>query len=196
MNNINELISSINSSINEVYKEEINSRTIYEEKIYMWEFKKIKDEIKKVLDKHRKEKTKSNKQEEPKAIERVKLSDEEIKELKNQINEMIKDLKSEYNKMKNTKDFKDKCIKSSKEYNQRPGEGQLKIGYIPKVNIKIFENIDPIYHDAIIEVIDDTQDVRIHYRWILYDLADTIEGKYDFSIDFGDGDEGCLYLYY
>ena len=65
----------------------------------------------------------------------------------------------------------------------------IKEGYIPNINISLFE--DGGYMEwAIIEVIDDEQDICIDYIWILYELADEYneqfpDNQYDF--DYGDG---------
>ena len=120
---------------------------------------------------------------------------EEREKIKKQF---IKDLKTCYNKIKNTKEFKDECLKSSKEFNKAEYyyDLTLKDGYVPKINIKEFEDGGDY---LIVEVIDDYQMVRCQYAWILYYIADEYEkefaNKYDYSVgfDYGDGDEGCLY---
>lgn len=120
---------------------------------------------------------------------------EEREKIKKQF---IKDLKTCYNKIKNTQEFKDECLKSSKEFNECEYYDDLilKDGYVPKIDIKEFEDGGDY---LIIEVIDDYQMVRCQYAWILYSIVDEYEkefsDKYDYNITFsyGDGDEGCLY---
>jgi hypothetical protein len=123
---------------------------------------------------------------------------------------IVKNLKTAYNKMKTTKEFKDKCLETSKKYNDDLIEWNnnaknpysenelkkllLKDGYVPSIHINLFE-YESDY--AIIEVIDDAQSICIDYSWILYDLTDKYNELYpDDQIDphYGDGDEGCLYL--
>jgi hypothetical protein len=129
---------------------------------------------------------------------------------KDHLNLIVKNLKTAYNKMKTTKEFKDKCLETSKKYNddwikwnnnaKNPySENELKKlllkdGYVPSIHINLFE-YECDY--AIIEVIDDEQYICIYYIWILYDLTDKYNELYpdnQIGADYGDGDEGCLYI--
>jgi hypothetical protein len=125
---------------------------------------------------------------------------------------IVKNLKTAYNKMKTTKEFKDKCLETSKKYNDDLIEWNnnaknpypysenelkkllLKDGYVPSIHINLFEDGGDY---AIIEVIDDEQSICIDYSWILYDLTDKYNELYpdnQIGADYGDGDEGCLYI--
>ena len=61
----------------------------------------------------------------------------------------------------------DECLKSSRDFNKSEyyDDLTLKDGYIPKIDIKEFEDGGDY---LIIEVIDDYQMVRCQYSWILY----------------------------
>lgn len=187
--NINEL----KTSLNEVYTEELESKKAFSEGL-LGKFEKWQQDKAKEIEEKRKNKDSKNSSELDKKINNYILTNNDMKELNDQINNMIKELKSNYNRMKSTSEFKNKCIKSSKEYNNIWPDDKVKIGYIPRVNITIFESLSNKYWSAIIEVIIDDQDIRIQYDWILYDLVDSLKGKYDFDFGYGDGDEGCLYL--
>lgn len=164
------------------------------------------------------DKKKKHKPVEKKKENHKELTPEEKKQLsqdwEKEMQTLVKNLKSIYNKMKSTSEFKAKCKDTSIEFNNdniawnnkqdnKMSEKELaakgyiiKEGYIPKINISLFE--DGGYANwAIIQIIDDSQDICIYYSWILYDLSDEYnkqfpDNKYNF--DFGDGDEGCLYI--
>lgn len=53
---------------------------------------------------------------------------------------------------------------------------------------------DDPYYISIFE--NHNQDVRIVMRYILYDIVDELQKnkKFNFDYDFGDGDEGCIYI--
>ena len=132
------------------------------------------------------------------------LSSEEKKEfykkMKTDWNKFISDLKECYKILKSQKDFKEKCTNSSKEINDTSICG---IGDIPVININEFEELCEYKYgfEGIIEVIDDDQIIRIFYSWILYDIVKIYREKYPeeeglWGIDYGDGDEGCLYVDY
>ncbi len=124
-----------------------------------------------------------------------KLSNEQIDIINKNQNIMVDRFKKLYNKIKSTKEFKDKCIESSKKFNDGEyySDLVLKEGYIPNINISNFE-------EGIIQVIDDYQMVNVVYSWILFDLVDMYRDEYDDNLcpffDFGDGDEGCIYFNY
>ena len=166
------------------------------------EFKRLVSNLLK-KNKGKKDKKKMPKIEKPNTSDKLKkMTPEEEKqfwaERENIKKQFIKDLKTCYNKIKNTKEFKDECLKSSRDFNKSEyyDDLTLKDGYVPKIDIKEFEDGGDY---LIIEVIDDYQMVRCQYAWILYSIVDEYEkefsDKYDYNIAFsyGDGDEGCLY---
>ena len=122
------------------------------------------------------------------------------KEMDNKFDELIKELKKNYQKMKSTSDFKKKCKDASAEYNDAYGDVpdmRVSPNYIPRVNISEFEGLDRDGNDGIIEIITDEQEICIFYDFIIHDLANSVKdsfGKY-FNFGFGDGDEGCLYVF-
>lgn len=189
----------------------INEATIIEESIQDLKdgapYGKDKGEFKRLLKNLFKKKVKE-KQKEYKTIEdkkESKLSDEELKvyqdKMKKDYQELLSTIKKTISKIKTTKQFKDECIKSSKEANKYliDSEEPFKEGYIPNLTATDFEDDGHGYF--IVEIIDDYQIIAISYRWILYWIVDYIEenfkevyDKWDF--DYGDGDEGCLYVDY
>ena len=196
MSNLQQLDETLNY-LNEGIKDVINGAPYGKN-----EFKRLVQNLLK-RNKGKKDKKKMPKIEKPVTSNKIKkMTPEEEKQFwteREKIkNQFIKDLKICYNKIKNTKDFKDECLKSSKEFNEREYYDDLilKDGYVPKININEFEDGGDY---LIIEVIDDYQMVRCQYAWILYAIVDEYEkefaNKYDYSIEFGygDGDEGCLY---
>lgn len=167
-----------------------------------YEFKRLVSNLLK-RNKGKKDKKKMPKIEKPNTSDKIKkMTPEEEKQFWTEREKIkkqfIKDLKTCYNKIKTTQEFKDECLKSSKEFNECEyyDDLTLKDGYVPKIDIKEFEDGGDY---LIIEVIDDYQMVRCQYAWILYSIVDEYEKEfsdnYDYNITFsyGDGDEGCLY---
>lgn len=122
------------------------------------------------------------------------ISEDEAKKI---YNELLSALKKLLPKLKSSSEYKKQCKESSMKMN----DSDYKSGYEPKLVVNEFESLckHQYGYDAIIEIIDDEQIVRIYYSWILYDLIDLLEKEYNdlskkVSIDYGDGDEGCLYI--
>lgn len=111
-----------------------------------------------------------------------KKKDNEI--INNEYKELLSSLKKCMLKLKQQKDFKKKCS-----------------NYTPNLTVESFEDINFKYNDAIILIIDDDQDIRNEYRWILNSLVDILKEDYKeiynkWNFKYGDGDEGCLYVKY
>ena len=195
MNNLQQLDEALNY-LNEGIKDVIEGAPYGKN-----EFKRLVSNLLK-KNKGKKDKKKMPKIEKPNTSDKIKkMTPEEEKQFwaeREKIKkQFIKDLKTCYNKIKNTQEFKDECLKSSRDFNKSEyyDDLTLKDGYVPKIDIKEFEDGGDY---LIVEVIDDYQMVRCQYSWILYYIADEYEeefaNKYDYSVefDYGDGDEGCL----
>lgn len=162
-----------------------------------------KHELKKLVRNLLKKKKKDDKHKYSKKEEKkiVQLTPEEKKQLENEYNEdydeLLKTLKLCLSKLKAEKDFKKKCIESSRKINKYFSENdpdRLKDGYIP--NLVIEDD-----GDCYILIIDDWQLVAIEYNWVLHDLVDILDADYKevsdkWDFGYGDGDEGCLYPSY
>ena len=98
--------------------------------------------------------------------------------MKKDYQELLSTIKKTISKIKTTKQFKDECIKSSKEANKYliDSEEPFKEGYIPNLTATDFE--DDGYGYFIVEIIDDYQIIAISYRWILYWIVDYIEENF------------------
>ena len=117
------------------------------------------------------------------------------KEANKKLEELEKELDKNYKRMKPSSDFRKKCKDVVKEYNNDFDEN-LSSSFIPNIDINIFEPISDNGEDGAIEIIQDEQDINMYFAFIIHDLEDTIKdsfGKY-FKFDYGDGDEGCLYV--
>jgi len=128
-----------------------------------------------------------------------KLSNNAIKEMNNKYNELVKELKNNYQKMKSTSDFKKKCKDAVNNWNSMCDDDNDKwnINDKPYVNIRIFDFLNNDGNNGIIQIIDDDQDMNIQFDFIIHDLAKSVKDLFDkyFEFGFGDGDEGCLYVF-
>lgn len=109
-----------------------------------------------------------------------KKKDNEI--INNEYKELLSSLKKCMLKLKQQKDFKKKCS-----------------NYTPNLTVESFEDINFKYNDAIILIIDDDQDIRNEYSWILNSLVNILKEDYKeiyskWNFKYGDGDEGCIYV--
>lgn len=177
-------------NINEV-KELIN---IYDNNIDIWikEFNNIylKDGYKSLYNllKDIERDTRSSK-----SNSKQKYSENDLNRAKNDFLKLVNCIKVIVNNFKSSEEFKYKCNKS-------------KNNFVPKLVVDIFE--DMLYYKstgfiggAIIEIIDEDQEIRILYSWILHDIVNIIKRDYKeiynkFNFEYGDEDEGCLYIDY
>ena len=165
-----------------------------------------KGEFKRMLKNLFKKKKKENKSSNSAPVRKIdKMNEDEKKEYLDQMDkdyqELLKTIEKSISKIKTTKEFKDKCVESSKKANEYivDSEEPFIEGYIPP--LKAFDFEDDGYGNYIIEVIDDCQVIAITYNWILYDIVDYIKENFSdvyrkWGFDYGDGDEGCLYVDY
>ena len=171
-----------------------------------------KGEFKRMLKNLFKKKKKENKSSNSAPVRKIdKMNEDEKKEYLDQMDkdyqELLKTIEKSISKIKTAKEFKDKCVESSKKANEYivDSEEPFIEGYIPP--LKAFDFEDDGYGNFegdgnyIIEVIDDCQVIAITYNWILYDIVDYIKENFSdvykkWGFDYGDGDEGCLYVSY
>ena len=169
-------------------------------------YTRAKGEFKRMLKNLFKKKKKENKSSNSAPVRKIdKMNEDEKKEYLDQMDkdyqELLKTIEKSISKIKTTKEFKDKCVESSKKANEYivDSEEPFIEGYIPP--LKAFDFEDDGYGNYIIEVIDDCQVIAITYNWILYDIVDYIKENFSdvyrkWGFDYGDGDEGCLYVDY
>lgn len=100
--------------------------------------------------------------------------------------ELLQALRKSLNKIKSSDEFKNKCKDKT-----------------PKIHIEEFEyfyyNEKDKHGESVIEVIDEDQETRIKFSWILDKLVKYIKDDYNelykiFQLGTGDGDEGCIYV--
>lgn len=196
-----ELKLIIKECIIEIREDNIN----IEEGVFDKDIKNLKELKKKILEylKKLREKKKKSPSQDNTPPKRRELTKEEISEMEKDYSELLTTIKKVISKMKNTSDYKNLCKECCEKYNKYYGyDDEVKNDkFIPKLIVDDFESINSIYLDAIIEIIDEEQTVRVYFSDILYMIVKLLKEWFPdtynkFSYSYGDGDEGCLYVSY
>ena len=186
-----------------IYVNQIFCESIFfseEEKEQLKEMKnKVKNKINELRNKNKKGNSLSNNQIYDNKSNQ--LTEEQYKIAKKEYDRLLQLIPKSISKLKSSSDFKKRCKESCLDYSKRFGFDSIvkNDNFIPKLHCENFEDLDSKYGDAIIEIIDSNQAVRIVFSWILYDIVDILQKDYKdlhFDFDYGDGDEGCLYIQY
>ena len=126
------------------------------------------------------------------SIERVNTEYDDPKKF---YNDIVSDCKSWLTKILNSSTFKEKIenlLADEKELENIDHNAGSKpsLSYFKSI-FKIKEGVNG--WTETIQVCDGSQDECIYFNWIVYDLADMIDEKYDLGCSCGDGDEGHIY---
>ena len=147
--------------------------------------------------KKKKESNKNN------STKRRELTKEEIDEMEKDYDELLSTIKKVISKMKNTSDYKNLCKECCEKYNKYCGyDNEVKNDrFVPKLIVDDYETIGGSDLSAIIEIIDEDQMVRTYFGDILYMIVKLLKEWFPdihkkFKYNYGDGDEGCLYIKY
>ena len=126
--------------------------------------------------------------------------DHKAKTLANELNKLLAEIEQKNASIGKKKitvaDIKRQLMIIVKRYNNDPKIiAELKKYKAKKFVCHIFEEYD---NEVYFEVSEDNQEIRINIAGIIYDMAKDLEKTLSPSItcDTGDGDEGCIYVYF